>query len=44
MATLKTGILERSKSKLFTVGGRKDLLELVSTILIIVGFFLIAAS
>jgi len=43
-ATLETRILGRSKSRLFIVGGREDLLELVSTALIIVGFFLIAAS
>ena len=40
--TLKIKILERSKSKLFTVGGREDLLKSISTVLIIVGFFLIA--
>ena len=42
-ATSKTRILERNKSRLFTVGGREDLLKLVSTALIIVGFFLMAA-
>jgi len=44
MVTLETRILGRSKSRLFIVGGREDLLELVSTALIIVGFFLIAVS
>ena len=43
MATLEIKILKRSKSRLFIVGGREDLLKLVSTTLIIVGFFLIAA-
>ena len=42
MATLKIKILRRSKFKLFTVKGKEDLLKLVSTVLIIVGFFLIA--
>ena len=44
VATSETGIPGRSKSKLFAVGGREDLPESVSTALIIVGFFLIAAS
>jgi len=43
-ATSETRIPGKSKSRLFTVGGREDLPELVSTILIIVGFFLMAAS
>ena len=43
MATSEIRILGRSKSKLFTVGGREDLLKLVSTVLIIIGFFLMAA-
>jgi len=43
-ATLETRILGRSKSRLFIVGGRENLPELVSTVLIIVGFFLIVAS
>ena len=38
MATLEIGIPERSKSRLFIVGGREDLLKLVFTVLIIVGF------
>ena len=42
MATLKIRILGRSKSRLFIVEGRENLLKLVSTVLIIVGFFLIA--
>ena len=42
MATLKTKILKKSKSKLLAVEGRKDLLKLVSTALIIVEFFLMA--
>ena len=42
--TLEIGILGRSKSKLFIVGGREDLLKLVFTALIIVGFFLMAVS
>ena len=41
MAILKIRILERSKFRLFVVKGREDLLKLVSTALIIVGFFLI---
>ena len=40
----KTKILERSKSRHFIVGGREDLLKLVFTTLIIIGFFLIAVS
>ena len=44
MVTLEIRILEKSKSKLFTVGGRENLLKLVSTALIIVGFFLIAVK
>ena len=44
MVTLETRILGRSRSRLFTIGGREDLLELTSTALIIVEFFLIAAS
>ena len=43
MAILKIRILERSKFRLFVVKGREDLLKLVLTILIIIGFFLIAA-
>ena len=42
MATLEIKILGRNKSRLFIVKGKKDLLKLVSTALIIVGFFLIA--
>ena len=41
MATLKTKILKKSKSRLFTVE-KKILLKLILTTLIIVGFFLIA--
>ena len=41
--TLKTRILRKNRSRLFIVGGREDLLKLISTALIIVGFFLIAA-
>ena len=44
MVTLKIKILKKSKSKLFIVRGREDLLKLVSTMLIIVGFFLMAAK
>ena len=43
MATLKIKIPERNTFRLFTVKKREDLLKLVSTALIIVGFFLIAA-
>ena len=43
MAILEIRILERNKSRLFIVGGREDLLQLVFTALIIVGFFLITA-
>ena len=43
IATLKTRILEKNKSKLFAVEGRENLLESVFTALIIVGFFLMAA-
>ena len=41
-ATLKIKILKKSRSKLFIVRGRKDLLKSVFTVLIIVGFFLMA--
>ena len=44
MATLKIRILKRNKSKLFIVRGRGDLLKLIFTALIIIGFFLIAAK
>ena len=44
MVTLGARILGRNKFKLFIVGGREDLLKLVITALIIVGFFLIAVS
>ena len=44
IATSETRIPGRSRSRLFIVRGKKDLLELVSTALIIVGFFLMAAS
>ena len=43
MVTLEIRISRKSKSKLFIVEGREDLLKSVSTALIIVGFFLIAA-
>ena len=42
MVTSEIKILGRSRSRLFTVKGREDLLKLVFTVLIIVGFFLIA--
>ena len=42
-ATLEIRILGRSRFRLFIVEGKKDLLKLVSTTLIIIGFFLIAA-
>ena len=44
IVTLETKILGKSKSRFFTVGGRQDLLKLVSTASIIIGFFLIAIS
>jgi hypothetical protein len=43
IATSETRIPERSRSRLFTVGGREDSLKSVSTTLIIVGFFSMAA-
>ena len=43
MATLKIRIPGRSKSRLFIVEERKDLPKLVLTVLIIIGFFLMAA-
>jgi hypothetical protein len=43
VVTLETKILKKNRSRLFIVGGREDSLELVFTILIIVGFFLMAA-
>ena len=43
MATLEIRILGKSKFKLFIVKRKKDLLKLVSTALIIVGFFLMAS-
>ena len=42
MATLEIKILKKSRSRLFTVRGREDLLKSVFTALIIIGFFLIA--
>ena len=44
VVTLEIGILKKSKSKLFVVRGKKSLPELVSTVLIIVGFFLMAVK
>ena len=44
MVTLEIKIPGRNKSKLFIVEGKKDLLKLVFTALIIIGFFLIAAK
>ena len=41
---LEIKILKRNKFKLFIVKGRENLLKLVFIILIIIGFFLIAAS
>ena len=42
MATSEIKILGRNRSRLFAVREREDLPELVFTVLIIVGFFLIA--
>ena len=42
MATLEIKILKRSRFRLDVVREKEDLLKLVSTVLIIIGFFLIA--
>ena len=44
MVTLEIRNLEKSRSRLFIVKGREDLLKLTSIALIIVEFFLLAAS
>ena len=44
MVTLEIRILGKNRFKLFTVEEREDLLKLVFTMLIIIGFFLITAK